>query len=220
MTAGVNAVHRVAPLAALQDLSEAELAEVSRRESRMTHWSPISQYCCAAFTLLCRRLLLRGIEKRPFDFEDVVVSVSQDMRSRGRMCDDSVSRELFLVPPDLKPCDKDTVDSVFESAARWASRRTSHVDGAKERPKLSRGGFCVHSLEAALFFVGSSDSFDAAVRQSLEFAGPDNYCPVLVGALAGARFGAQAIPGRFLDGCREGVVGRCRRAAACLGEVR
>ncbi len=28
----------------------------------------------------------------------------------------------------------------------------------------------------------------------MDFAGPANYCPVLVGAIAGARWGASAIP--------------------------
>merc|ERR1712232_724457 len=57
MTAGVNAVHRIAPLAALANLTDADLTVASHRESRLTHWNPLSQHCCAFFTALCRRLL-------------------------------------------------------------------------------------------------------------------------------------------------------------------
>jgi hypothetical protein len=36
---------------------------------------------------------------------------------------------------------------------------------------------------------------------TMEFAGPSNYCPVLVGALVGASFGSSAVPERFLSHC-------------------
>ncbi len=58
----------------------------------------------------------------------------------------------------------------------------------------NNGGFAPDVLRAAVFFVGTSGSFTEALERSLAFAGPANYCPVLVGAIAGARWGASAIP--------------------------
>ena len=58
----------------------------------------------------------------------------------------------------------------------------------------SNGGFAPDVLRAALFFVGTSVCFAEALERSLAFAGPSNYCPVLVGAVAGARWGASAVP--------------------------
>ena len=58
----------------------------------------------------------------------------------------------------------------------------------------TNGGFAPDVLRAALHFVGTSPSFAEALERSLEFAGSANYCPVLVGALGGARWGASAIP--------------------------
>jgi ADP-ribosyl-[dinitrogen reductase] hydrolase len=58
----------------------------------------------------------------------------------------------------------------------------------------NNGGFAPDVLRAALFFVCRSASFSEALERSLTFAGPANYCPVLVGAIAGARWGASAIP--------------------------
>ena len=49
---------------------------------------------------------------------------------------------------------------------------------------LNRGGFAPDVLAAAIHFVGSSDTFGAALDASLLFAGPANYCPVLVGNVA------------------------------------
>jgi ADP-ribosylglycohydrolase len=53
-------------------------------------------------------------------------------------------------------------------------------------------------LRAALHFVGSSACFTEVLERSLAFAGAANYCPVLVGAIAGARWGASAIPTSLL----------------------
>jgi len=58
----------------------------------------------------------------------------------------------------------------------------------------NNGGFAPDVLRVALHFVGTSASFAEALERSLPFAGPANYCPVLVGALAGARWGVSAIP--------------------------
>jgi ADP-ribosylglycohydrolase len=57
----------------------------------------------------------------------------------------------------------------------------------------NNGGYSPDVLRAALYFVGSSACFTEALDRSLAFAGPSNYCPVLVGAVAGARWGAPAI---------------------------
>ena len=45
-----------------------------------------------------------------------------------------------------------------------------------------------------MHFVATSATFAEALERSLAFAGPANYCPVLVGAIGGGRWGASAIP--------------------------
>lgn len=57
----------------------------------------------------------------------------------------------------------------------------------------NNGGYAPDVLRAALHFVGTSGHFAEALDRSLVFAGPANYCPVLVGAIAGACWGASAI---------------------------
>jgi ADP-ribosyl-[dinitrogen reductase] hydrolase len=56
-----------------------------------------------------------------------------------------------------------------------------------------RSGYSPDTLQSALYFVTTRDDFDSALSDALEFAGPPNYCPVLVGAIAGARWGSGAI---------------------------
>lgn len=58
-----------------------------------------------------------------------------------------------------------------------------------EKPPVDRSGLSPVVLHAALYFVGTSNSFDSSLHRSMEFSGEDNYAPVLAGALAGARWG-------------------------------
>jgi ADP-ribosylglycohydrolase len=76
------------------------------------------------------------------------------------------------------------------------------------------GGFAPDVLRAALHFVGTSAFFDEAMERSLVFAGPANYCPVLVGAIGGARWGASAIPPSTL--AHVNIMPRVRTAAEGL----
>jgi ADP-ribosylglycohydrolase len=78
--------------------------------------------------------------------------------------------------------------------AAWevALRQCDGFDG-QDGPG-NNGGFAPDVLRAGIYFVGTSGHFAEALERSLAFAGPANYCPVLVGVIAGARWGASAIP--------------------------
>ena len=90
-----------------------------------------------------------------------------------------------------------TVSKLCRSLIRghaWdmALRQCGGFDG-HEGPG-NNSGFAPDVLRAALHFVGTSACFAEALGRSLAFAGSANYCPVLVGAIGGARWGASAIP--------------------------
>ncbi len=101
--------------------------------------------------------------------------------------------------------------------AGWdvALRRCGGVAG-QEGPG-NNGGFAPEVLRAALHFVGSSACFPEALERSLAFAGPANYCPVLVGAIAGARWGASAITPSSL--AHVDILPRVRAVADALAAV-
>ena len=69
-----------------------------------------------------------------------------------------------------------------------------------DRP-LSNSGFSPDVFHAALHYVEGADSFKSALTPALKFAGPDNYCPVVVGALAGAIYGTNQITPDLLGHC-------------------
>lgn len=80
---------------------------------------------------------------------------------------------------------------------------------------LNRGGFAPDVLNAALHFVDHYPDFESALIESIAFAGADNYCPVLVGAIAGARWGRESIPAHLLAHC-EGLLPEIHEVAEGL----
>jgi len=70
-----------------------------------------------------------------------------------------------------------------------------------ERPPQHRDGYAPHVLHAAVHFVGNSSNFSEAIQAAVVFAGSSNYCPVLAGAIGGARWGAASIDENELAHC-------------------
>ncbi len=79
--------------------------------------------------------------------------------------------------------------------------------------KLDKGGFAPHVLDAAFYFIETTSSFDAALSTSLSFAGGANFCPVLVGAFAGALYGEKAILNSYWKHEEEQFVKRVEKVA-------
>lgn len=72
------------------------------------------------------------------------------------------------------------------------------LDPRCEAP-LSTGGYAPEVLHAAVAFINEADDFTSALHASLEFAGPANYSPVLVGSIGGARWGRSQISNEDLQ---------------------
>jgi hypothetical protein len=68
-------------------------------------------------------------------------------------------------------------------------------------PPLFRDGFAPHALHAAIYFLHTSHQLAVALDAAQAFAGPANYCPVLVGAIGGARWGVAQIEPYDLSHC-------------------
>jgi ADP-ribosylglycohydrolase len=84
-----------------------------------------------------------------------------------------------------------------EALGRASEGRGEAVQNAlKAHPggPVRKGGYAPDVLAAAVYFLERAENFADALERSLRFAGPANYCPVLVGALGGARWGRPSIP--------------------------
>jgi len=62
-----------------------------------------------------------------------------------------------------------------------------------EKP-LSNYGYSPDVLRATVYMLKTNDTFEATLESAFAFAGVGNYCPVVVGAIAGAYYGYSAIP--------------------------
>jgi ADP-ribosylglycohydrolase len=96
----------------------------------------------------------------------------------------------------------------------WEDALRHCHDYAGQEWLLSDGGYAPEVLRAAIYFVGMATSFAEALERSLVFAGPANYCPVLVGAIGGGRWGAVAIDPPAL--AHVAILARVREAAEAL----
>jgi ADP-ribosylglycohydrolase len=83
-----------------------------------------------------------------------------------------------------------------------------------DEPPDDAGGYSPAVYRAAVYFVGTSGGFVEALDRAVAFAGPSNYCPVLAGAIGGARWGEAAIPAGTL--AHVAILPRVRAAADAL----
>ena len=80
---------------------------------------------------------------------------------------------------------------------------------------LDAGGFAPDVLAAAVHFVGANSNFSTALRKAIDFAGPANYCPVLIGSIGGARWGTANVDD-YLIGQNNDLLSRIRETAEIL----
>jgi len=105
--------------------------------------------------------------------------------------------------------------AALDAAAEGRSPETRRALGIPPFDGLSRGGFAPDVLGAAIYFLDSSASFASALARSIDFAGPANYCPVLVGSIGGARWGRAQIDETWLHHHGD-LVPRLNAAAVAL----
>lgn len=87
-----------------------------------------------------------------------------------------------------------TVDAHPEVAAVLAG---SFLD--RTPPAIRGGGYAVHALEAALWAVASTDSFEAAILAAVNLGDDADTTAAIAGQLAGALYGLEAIPPHWRD---------------------
>lgn len=74
----------------------------------------------------------------------------------------------------------------------------------KSIDEICGSGYCVRSLEAALWCFQHTDSFAAAILQAANLGDDADTTAAIVGQLAGAHYGVRAIPANWLDLLHDG----------------
>jgi poly(ADP-ribose) glycohydrolase ARH3 len=70
------------------------------------------------------------------------------------------------------------------------------------------GSSATDSVPVAVVAAGRASSFEEAVTTAIRCGGDTDTTAAMAGAIAGARFGASAIPSRWLDALEDGAYGR------------
>jgi ADP-ribosyl-[dinitrogen reductase] hydrolase len=178
-TAGNGSLMRLAPvaLATLDDPGEAERIAVD--QSRTTHGAPQAVEACGYLVQLLRGAIQGEadvLRPRPW------IGVDTDgLRPR---------RWSSGADDDLTPMARDG-DAAIDALARGEWR-------GKVRDEIRSSGYVVHTLEAALWAVGTTDTFENALVLAVNLADDADTVGAVAGQLAGALYGASAIPERWL----------------------
>lgn len=101
-----------------------------------------------------------------------------------------------------------------ESQASEKIRQIARGDWKdKTRDQIESTGYVVHSLEAALWSVHTSSSFEEALVKAVNLAGDADTVGAIAGQLAGALWSYEAIPNRWLQSLiqREHIVGLAQK---------
>lgn len=178
-TAGNGSLMRLAPvaLATLDDPGEAE--RIAEAQSRTTHGAPQAVEACAYFVQLLRGAI-RGeadvLRPRPWIGAD-----TEGLRPR---------HFLSGVDDALTPVVRDG-EAAIDELARGAWR-------GKTRDQIRSSGYVVHTLEAALWAVGTTATFEDALILAANLGDDADTVGAVTGQFAGAVYGASAIPDRWL----------------------
>ncbi len=92
-------------------------------------------------------------------------------------------------------------DAIFAAKnSSWPEEVQSIVNedwSARNRDSISSSGFVVHTLEAALWAVETTSSFEDALIKAVNLGDDADSVGAVTGQLAGARYGRRAIPDRW-----------------------
>ncbi|WP_338802563.1 ADP-ribosylglycohydrolase family protein [Pseudomonas sp. RSB 5.4] len=93
-------------------------------------------------------------------------------------------------------------DSSFAQAKVAAITRGDYL--TKSADEIRGSGYCVESLEAALWCFHHTDSFAAAILQAANLGDDADTTAAIVGQVAGAYYGVRAIPAHWLEMLHDG----------------
>jgi ADP-ribosyl-[dinitrogen reductase] hydrolase len=209
LTAGIGAAMRIAPVP-LYFEEPAAMFESVMAASLMTHRDIRSLSGALAVVHTIRRLVA-GEERDPSLLLWVAADVVKDEKRIATAHSDlviktdaygrSLSRAIAHAESVLDAPREHALAALVDEANRH---------GANPMCKRPTMGFPPACIPACLYLLLSTDSFEEAVTEVVNLGGDTDTAGAILGAMAGAYYGADAIPKRWLDGLqnREGIEAR------------
>jgi ADP-ribosyl-[dinitrogen reductase] hydrolase len=174
--AGNGSLMRTLPVA-LAYADETEMLRQSARLSAMTHWDAQAEVCCAIYCLWIS-YLLRG-ESRGNAWRKALATRTR-IEQIGKIASDSVGPSPL--PPDFWP-------------------RLQAIESLEYSQLQPNGyaGYAVECLEAAVNCVLRAESLEACLIEVVNLAGEADTMAAVAGGAAGAFWGVEKIPARWLE---------------------
>ncbi|MCL2011120.1 MAG: ADP-ribosylglycohydrolase family protein, partial [Synergistaceae bacterium] len=95
----------------------------------------------------------------------------------------------------------------------WVSEGMKHARKAHEGTTLRPDGYVLNSLVCAINAIRDTNSFEDALAEMVNLGGDADTIGAITGGLAGAIYGAKAIPQRWIDALDKGLVRRMEQLA-------
>jgi ADP-ribosyl-[dinitrogen reductase] hydrolase len=173
---GNGSLMRTLPVA-LAYTDTAVMLRQSARLSAMTHWDPQAEVGCAVYCLWVRNLL-NGEERLPAWIN--AVSAAKTEARRGN------------IAPGETPGPSPLPASFWERLDAVADLPESRLQPS------GYAGYVLECLEAAVWWVLKADSLEEALVGCVNLAGEADTIAAVAGGAAGAYWGQEGIPARWL----------------------
>jgi len=173
---GNGSLMRILPVA-LAYPDEREMLCSSARLSAMTHWDSEAEACCAIYCLWVRELLAGTQALAAWDH---ALAIAHHAAKAGPICPDTPG------PENLPKSFWSRFDDLL----------------TKRYEDLQPSGFASHSaecLEAAAWCCLHAESAEQAILDAINLAGESDTIGAVAGGAAGARFGLEQLPARWLS---------------------
>lgn len=206
--AGNGSLMRLAPVPILFWANHGRGREVAAAQSYTTHPGPMAACCCEFLTFATARAIVNpeGTVGGPDGafvaswLDDTVKAFLSELDAEGKTGPgwDELRRLLASAEPDDSPerCWNWRADSL--QIVSTLARRGRSYNGHPVMPPYY-GAFSMDGLALALFCVRQTRSFGAAIERCVNFLGDADSTGSMVGQLAGAIYGMEAIDRRLVD---------------------
>ena len=218
--AGIGAAMRIAPIPLFYGDDTDALFEAATAASLMTHRDIRSLTGAMAVAHAVRRLV--GDDDRD---ASLLFRVASDLvKDETRLAADHADLVIKLDEhARCLPCTIAHVESILDQPRDRALNALvdeANRHGAEPSCKRPTQGFPPACIPTCLYLLLTTDSFEEAVSDVVNLGGDADTAGAILGAMAGAYYGADAIPRRWLDGLqnRDGIEARALALARRSGD--
>ncbi len=211
-SAGNGAAMRIAPIGIWYATDAEGLRRAAIEASLQTHADPRGVSAAVAVACLVGRLAASSVSGPAEALAALADAIACILQAEEDLAGEPDPGAGNPTPPRTSAVLR-LLEPLWE-AEPWEVLRTIVIGANRQQPAQPVSGpgdpFAPASVPTAIYLALHAPSFEEAVLEAVNLGGDADTVGAMTGALAGARWGAEAIPARWLDGLanREGILAR------------